>query len=69
MAILFVDSISIMACAIYISWLLNTTEIHFSTQMLHHTVFILKLFLVKVIVKSIMFKPNIQKSTNKLAYN
>jgi len=49
-----------MACAIYISWLLNTTKIHFSTQMLHHTVFILKLFLVKVIVKSIMFKPNIQ---------
>lgn len=58
-----------MASASYISWFLNTTKIHFSTRMLHHTVFILKLFLVKVIVTSIMFKPNIQKSTNKLAYN
>lgn len=67
-AIILVNSISFMVCAIDTSWFLNTIKIHFLPER-YITEFILKLFPVKVIFSSLLFKPNRQKSINEMAYN
>ena len=67
-AIILVNSISCMVCAIYISWFLSTIKIHFLPEC---TIMESVYFKItsKVVFNSLMFKPNIQKSTNNLAYN